>query len=132
MFYLILLYFSSVGSCIENFVMLELRQSFQAEYHDGEEDDEDWDDCHDSGMLAGLGVLKQQPNFALEVVCRKGFFFLLDESFIFPEIKQILNDMENLCRTLLGICNIQHLLHCVGNFLFLNISSRLRIFFYIF
>ena len=80
--------------------MLELRQSFQAEYHDGKEDDEDRDDRHNSGVLAGLGVLKQQPHFALEVICRKGLFFLLDESFIFPEIKQFTYIVQCNCRSL--------------------------------
>ena len=30
--------------------------------HNGEEDDEDGDDCHDASVLAGLGVLKQKPD----------------------------------------------------------------------
>ena len=106
MSYLILLYFGSVGSCIENFVMLELRQSFQAKYHDGKEDDEDWDDRHNSGMLAGLRVLKQQPHFALEVICRKGLFLLLDESFIFPEIKQfhVIQSWTEQYTTIVALC----------------------------
>ena len=30
--------------------------------HNGEEDDEDGDDCDDARMLAGLGILKQEPD----------------------------------------------------------------------
>ena len=30
--------------------------------HNGEEDDEDGDDCHDACVLAGLGILKQEPD----------------------------------------------------------------------
>ena len=30
--------------------------------HNGEEDDEDGDDCHDARVLAGLGILKQEPD----------------------------------------------------------------------
>ena len=34
--------------------------------HNGEEDNEDGDDGHNSGVLAGLGVLKQEPDPSIE------------------------------------------------------------------
>ena len=30
--------------------------------HNGEEDDEDGDDCDDARVLAGLGILKEEPD----------------------------------------------------------------------
>ena len=57
--YLILFHFSAIGSCVKDFVMFELRQGLQAEYHDGEQDHEDGDDGDYSGVLAGLGVFKE-------------------------------------------------------------------------
>ena len=123
MFYLILLYFGSVGSCIENFVMLELRQSFQAKYHDGKEDDEDRDDRHNSGMLAGLRVLKQQPHFALEVICWKGLFLLLDESFIFPEIKQfhVIQSWTEQYTTIVALCAAKvYILYFLSGIIFIE------------
>ena len=58
-FHLVFLDFGTIGSCVEDFVMFELRQGLQAEYHDGEQDHEDRDDGDYSGVLAGLGVFKE-------------------------------------------------------------------------
>lgn len=57
--YLILFHFSAIGSCVKDFVMFELGQGLQAEYHDGEQDHEDGDDGDYAGVLAGLGVFKE-------------------------------------------------------------------------
>ena len=82
--HLILLDFGAIGSCVENFVVFKLRQSLKAEYHDGEEDDEHGDDGDDAGVLAGLGVLEQQPHPPLEIIGWKRFLLLFDKTFIFP------------------------------------------------
>jgi hypothetical protein len=37
-------------------------------------------------MLRTLGVLEQQPDLALQVVGRKGFLLLLDETLVLSEI----------------------------------------------
>ena len=83
--YFIFLHFSTIGSCVEDFVMLELWQSFQAKYNYGQKDDEHWDDGDYPGMLTGLRVLKQQPNTTLEIICWQWLFFFLNKSLIFSE-----------------------------------------------
>ena len=86
--HLILLDFGAIGSCVENFVVFKLRQSLKAEYHDGEEDDEHGDDGDDAGVLAGLGILEQQPHPPLEIIGWKWFLLLFDKTFIFPANKK--------------------------------------------
>ena len=65
--------------------MFEFRQSLQAEYHDGEENNEDRDDGDYPGVLTRLRILEQQPNPSLQIIGGEGFLLFLDESFIFPE-----------------------------------------------
>ena len=84
--HLIFLDFGTIGSCVEDFVMFEFRQSLQTEYHDWEEDNEDRDDGHYPGVLTGLWILEQQPNPSLQIIGGEGFLLFLDESFIFPKI----------------------------------------------
>ena len=57
--YLILFHFGAIGSCIENFIMFELRQCFQTEYHNWEKDDKYGDDGNNSGVLTWFRILKQ-------------------------------------------------------------------------
>lgn len=84
-YYLIFFNLSSVGSCVENFVVFELWQSFQAEYHNGQQNHKNRDDCHDSSVLAGLGVLEQQPDAPLKIVGRQGLLLLFNKAFVLPE-----------------------------------------------
>ena len=39
--------------------------------HNGEEDDEDGDDCHDARVLAGLGILKEEPDAPAKCNCKR-------------------------------------------------------------
>ena len=39
--------------------------------HNGEEDDEDGDDGHDARVLAGLGILKQEPDAPGKSNCKE-------------------------------------------------------------
>ena len=56
--HLVFLHFGTIGSCVEDFVMFELRESLQTEYHYGEKNDEDRDDGDYPGVLTGLGILE--------------------------------------------------------------------------
>ena len=56
--HLVFLHFGTIGSCVEDFVMFELRQSFQTEYHYWEKNNEDRDDGDYPGVLTGLGILE--------------------------------------------------------------------------
>ena len=45
-------------------------------------------------MLRALGVLEQQPYFALEVVRGKGFLFFFNETFVLSEIRAIKDSVQ--------------------------------------
>lgn len=65
---LVLFDLGGVGGSVEHLVMLELRQGFKAEDDDGKKDDEHADNGNDASGLGALGILKQQPDFALALV----------------------------------------------------------------
>ena len=56
--HLIFLDFGTIGSCVEDFVMFELRQSLQTEYHYGEKNNEDRDDGDYPGVLTRLWIVE--------------------------------------------------------------------------
>lgn len=88
--HLVLFDLCAVGGRVEDFVVFELRQSFQAEDDDGQKDDEHGYDGDDSGRLRTLRVLEQQPHLSLELVRRQRLLFFLDEPLVLPATKRIL------------------------------------------
>lgn len=82
--YLVLLDFRAIRRRVEHLVVFELRQRFQAEYHNGQQYDEHGYDGHHPGGLRALRVFEQQPHFPLELGFWQWFLFFFYKTLFFP------------------------------------------------
>lgn len=70
--------------------MLKFGQRFKAEDNNWRENDKYANYCYHSGCLRTVGMLKQQPNFALQFILRKWTFLFLYKTFILSVEKESL------------------------------------------
>lgn len=70
--------------------MLKFGQRFKAEDNNWRENDKYANYCYHSGCLRTVGMLKQQPNFALQFIFRKRSLLFLYKTFILSVEKESL------------------------------------------
>lgn len=70
--------------------MLKFGQRFKAEDNNWRENDKYANYCYHSGCLRTVGMLKQQPNFALQFIFRKRTLLFLYKTFILSVEKESL------------------------------------------
>lgn len=85
--YLVLLDLRAVCGRVKHFIVFELWQCFQAEYHDGQQYDEYRYDGYYPGRLWAFRVLEQQPYLSLELGLWQWFLFFFYKTLFFPRKK---------------------------------------------